>query len=99
MVIDKHRDTVFELKKKLPNMPIFVMELWIRNSLAVGNKGDISILLHNMWADELRGGFDWERSFEGYTFWNMAINSCISVSRLTGLKTETEEYLDFQHFF
>lgn len=99
MIIDKHRDTALELRKKFPNMSIFVMELWVRNSLAVGNEGDISILLHDKWADDERGGFNWDCSIEGSTFWHMVLVSCISAPHLTGLKTETEEYLDFQHFF
>ena len=101
MIIDKQKDEVLKIKKKLPKMPLWAMELWVRNSIREGNNGDLNDLLMRPYAGPSDGGFDWVNSLQGGNFWSCMCGDTpihyfgMSISRV---HAEVSDYLDFQHF-
>ena len=100
MIIDNQKENVLKAKKMFPNMPLFVMELWVRNAIEAGNEGDLEVLIQDPIAMDINGGFNWNSSAQGGHFWDcmcgpVGIHYCgFTLSRI---EAEVSEYLDFQH--
>lgn len=101
MIIDNQKEKVLKAKKRFHSMPLFIMELWVRNAVEAGNEGDLEVLIQNPLASEFDGGFNWNSSAQGGHFWNCV---CCPVGihyfgfTLSRIEAEVMDYIDFQHF-
>lgn len=74
-----------DLKGKIKNFPIEVVQKMVDYQVLQGNKADVSVFQHDATAEHWEGGFDWEETREGHRFWACIIG-------------EGEFYSFFEHF-
>lgn len=63
-----------DLIDDLKDMPISVVQLMIDEQIRQGNKANITVFQKDKLAKENKGGFDWDKSIEGYCFWEHMIH-------------------------
>ena len=99
MIIDGQKDAVIRVKDKMPKMPLFIMELWVRRAIEAGNVGDLEVLYNDRDAPTIDGGFIWANTSEGRRFWSLIMSECNSSvnDELRHIEQTTSEYIDFQH--
>ena len=59
MIIDYQKAEVKKLSKRYPRLGVAVLELWERNSIAAGNRGELQCLIDDPFANTSNGGFNW----------------------------------------
>ena len=63
-----------DLKGKIKNFPIEVVQKMVDYQVLQGNKADVSVFQHDATANHFDGGFDWDETKEGVNFWDMIIS-------------------------
>lgn len=99
MIIDRQKEAVIRVKDKMPKMPLFIMELWVRRAIEAGNVGDLEALYNDPSASTIDGGFIWANTAEGGCFWSLIMGECNSRidDELRHIEQATSKYIDFQH--
>lgn len=96
MVIDYQKTEVKKLSKMYPRLGVAVLELWARNSIAAGNRGELQRLIDDLFADRFHGGFNWFDfelkcgSWKDLLQYGQAPSSAVT--------EELIRYLDFEEF-
>lgn len=63
----RHRKS--EIPTSLRHFPKRILDRLMECQVEQGNKADLTVFLRNISANKYRGGFDWERTTEGYAVW------------------------------
>jgi hypothetical protein len=63
-----------DLKGEIKGFPIEVVQKMVDNQVLQGNKANVLVFQHDATAPHFEGGFDWDETKEGYTFWECIID-------------------------
>lgn len=67
--INKYIVTKDDLKRNIANFPVEIVQTMVDRQVMCYNKPDPSIFAENLYATVDNGGFDWDKTSEGYDFW------------------------------
>lgn len=98
MIIDNQREKAFEVRKKFPHIPLFAIELWIRNCILQGNEGSLDVFISDPYASRHGGGFCWANSPQQHEFWNKLLQEQQLPSSLSDEIDKVSDYIDFNLF-
>ena len=64
-----------DLKGEIKDFPIEVVQKMVDCQVLQGNKANVSVFQHDAYAEQFEGGFDWDKTSEGHTFWEKIIDN------------------------
>ena len=62
-----------DLKGEIKDFPIEVVQKMVDYQVLQGNNANVSVFQHDATAEHWEGGFDWEETREGHSFWERVI--------------------------
>lgn len=62
-----------DLKGEIKGFPIEVVQRMVDCQVLQGNKANVLVFQHDATANQYQGGFDWDETKEGHTFWECII--------------------------
>jgi hypothetical protein len=94
--------------KKFKDLPIEIQNKMLDHQEKQGNKRDESVFIKQVFSILFRGGFDWDKTIEGHTFWTEVIKEgnhelffekypVQNVPELKGILMEVSDFEDFSY--
>jgi hypothetical protein len=94
--------------KEFKDLPIEIQNKMLDHQEKQGNKRDESVFIKQVLSILFRGGFDWDKTIEGHTFWTEVIKednykvffekyAVQNVPELKGILMEVSDFKDFSY--